>query len=223
MKNLFTTSAKDHLLFDDPYLEGLGMGKEVLQAWHEMNLYIQVSGVVPSGRTQIYARVLRLPPTGLLPWLIVSDLAHFWPQHVAPPTVEDLSQKIYDAGANSTGGQGPWSAFRTIDPGWTGRQAHTPSPSTIKQHLESIRATLDRQLPADVRRDFSGGLLGWEDVEHILCKVTRLGGLVRFRRERRSPGASPQGFPGDEEPVARDYRGSTARDVWGARGVPDQP
>lgn len=39
VKNLFTTSAKDHLLFDDPYLEGLGMGKEVLQAWHEMNLY----------------------------------------------------------------------------------------------------------------------------------------------------------------------------------------
>ena len=37
IKNLFTTSVKDHLPFADPDLEGLGMGKEVLQSWYEMN------------------------------------------------------------------------------------------------------------------------------------------------------------------------------------------
>ena len=43
-KNLFTTLAKDHRLFDDPNFEGLGLNREVLNGW------LQASGKVrPKG------------------------------------------------------------------------------------------------------------------------------------------------------------------------------
>ena len=36
LKNLITTISKDHMPFGNPRLEGLRMGQEVLQSWHEM-------------------------------------------------------------------------------------------------------------------------------------------------------------------------------------------
>ncbi|KAI9782038.1 MAG: hypothetical protein M1816_002027 [Peltula sp. TS41687] len=85
---------------------------------------IRAFGMSPGGaRSRVMPHVLRLPPTGLLPWLIVSDLAHFWPNHVASPSVGDLAHKIFIAAACGEGGQGPWLAFRRIEHQWRGGRA----------------------------------------------------------------------------------------------------
>ena len=119
------------------------------------------------------ARVVRLQPSGLIPWLIVCDLAWYWPDHVAPPTVDDLASKIHSAGGTKSGGGGPWSAFQHIDPRWAGGRQNLPTLAVIRAHLETIRNALTDRLPPQALQSFSSGHLSWEDVEHILCKVTR--------------------------------------------------
>ena len=121
--------------------------------------------------------VLFLPRDGLLSWLIVCDLAEW--NLCAPPTVMELSDKIgqppFEQGKKAKGGAGTREALIVV------REAcKLEFPFKTSEEFQTMLSQVFDALKHEVGdecKQLQGRDLTMADMEHMLCKISRLSKL----------------------------------------------